>query len=94
MKGSLYLGRIWGIPIGLHFSWFIVFGLITLSLGTGYFPDINPETPPVANLVLALVTSLLFFGSVLAHELGHSFIALREKIAVGGITLFIFGGVA
>ena len=94
MKGSLHLGRIWGIPIGLHFSWFIVFGLITLSLGTGYFPDINPETPPVANLVLALVTSLLFFGSVLAHELGHSFIALREKIAVGGITLFIFGGIA
>jgi Zn-dependent protease len=94
MKGSLYLGRIWGIPIGLHISWFLVFGLVTFSLGTSYFPNINPEAQGVTNLVLAVVTSLLLFGSVLAHELGHSFVALRERIPVRGITLFIFGGIA
>jgi Zn-dependent protease len=94
MKASINLGRIWGIPIGLHYSWFLVFGLITLSLGTGYFSNINPNLPGPANLLLGLVTSLLFFGSVLAHELGHSFVALRERIPVRGITLFIFGGVA
>jgi Zn-dependent protease len=78
----------------LHISWFLVFALITLSLGTSYFPNINPEAPSILNLGLAVVTSLLLFGSVLAHELGHSFVALRERLPVRGITLFIFGGVA
>jgi len=94
MEANVKLGKIWGIPIGLHVSWFLIFGLLSWSLASGYFPETYPNLTRSTYLVLALVTSGLFFGSVLAHELGHSFIALREKIPVNGITLFIFGGVA
>lgn len=94
MAASIHLGKIWGIPIGLHFSWFFVFGLLVWSLSGGYFPNEYPQLSSAAHVALAVVTSLLFFGSVLAHELGHSFLALRNKIPVNSITLFIFGGVA
>lgn len=94
MGSSLKIGKIWGIPVGLHASWFILFGLLTWSLATGYFPREYTELSTFANVLLGSLTTVLFFGSVLAHELGHSFIALRDKIAVKGITLFIFGGVA
>jgi Zn-dependent protease len=94
MKASITLGQIWGIPIGINISWFLVFGLITISLSTGYFPTTYPQLSNTSTLVLGFLTSLLFFGSVLAHELGHSFVALREKLPVKGITLFIFGGIA
>jgi len=63
-------------------------------LAAGYFPAEEPSLPATVYWVLAVVTSLLFFGSVLIHELGHSIIALRNQIPVHGITLFIFGGVA
>lgn len=94
MEASLKLGRVWGIPIGLHASWFLIFILLAWSLATGYFPQEYPELSSLTHITLALITSFLFFGSVLAHELGHSFVALRNKIPVNGITLFIFGGVA
>jgi Zn-dependent protease/predicted transcriptional regulator len=94
MEANLKLGRIWGIPIGLHLSWFLIFILITWSLSTGYFPQEYPQLSEPVHILLGVVTSLLFFGSVLGHELGHAFIALRNKIPVNGITLFIFGGVA
>jgi Zn-dependent protease len=94
MQASVKLGKIFGIPIGLHLSWFLIFALITYSLGTGYFAQQYPQLGGNINLVLALVTSLLFFASVVLHELGHSVIALRNHIPVKSITLFIFGGVA
>jgi len=94
MEARVELGRIWGIPIGLHPSWFLIFGLLTWSLAMGYFPEESPALSPAAHLLLGGLTSLLFFGSVLAHELGHSLIALRNSIPVRRITLFIFGGVA
>lgn len=94
MEASIKLGRLWGIPIGLHASWFVVFGLVTWSLASGYFPTEYPNLSPLEHWLLGAVTSLLFFGSVLAHELGHAFLALREQIPVRGITLFVFGGVA
>jgi len=94
MNANIKLGRIWGIPIGLHTSWFLVFGLITFTLTRGYFAQEYPDLSTIAHLGLALATSLLFFSSVLLHELGHSIIALRNRIPVKGITLFIFGGVA
>jgi Zn-dependent protease len=94
MHASIKLGKIFGIPIGLHLSWFLIFALITYSLGTGYFAQQNPQLSSNFNLILALVTSLLFFTSVVLHELGHSVIALRNHIPVKGITLFVFGGVA
>lgn len=94
MDASIKLGRIWNIPIGLHPSWFIIFALLTWSLATGYFPREFGGLSTAAHILLGLVTTLLFFASVLAHELGHSFIALRNRIPVTRITLFIFGGVA
>jgi Zn-dependent protease len=94
MKANVKLGKIWGIPIGLNVSWFLIFALVTISLSTGYFPSTYPELAGASALTLGLLTSLLFFGSVLAHELGHAFVALRDKLPVKSITLFIFGGLA
>ena len=94
MNASVKLGRIWGIPIGLHWSLLLVFALLTSSLAAGYFPDQYPGLSEPATWLLAVVTSVLFFGSILLHELGHAWVALRNKIPVEGITLFIFGGVA
>ena len=94
MESSIKLGRLWGIPIGLHWSWFLIFGLVTWSLAVGYFPVEYPELPSPAYWLLGALTSVLFFGSVLLHELGHTWVALRERLKVRGITLFLFGGVA
>jgi Zn-dependent protease len=94
MSASIKLGNIWGIPIGLHISWFLIFALLIWSLSTGYFPGEYPRLSSIVYLLMAVATSPLFFASVLAHELGHSFFALRNQIPVKSITLFIFGGVA
>jgi len=94
MQGSLTIGRVWGIRIGLHFSWFLVFGLISWSLAGGYFPEQYPGWTAATYVLVGAVTSLLFFGSVLVHELGHSWVALRNAIPIRSITLFIFGGIA
>jgi Zn-dependent protease/CBS domain-containing protein len=94
MESSIKLGKIWGIPVGLHLSWFIIFVLITWSLALGLFPDEYPQLGLAAYWILGAITSILFFSSVLFHELGHSIVALRNKIPVHSITLFIFGGVA
>jgi len=94
MEAKINLGQIWGIPIGLHLSWFLVFGLVTSSLAVGYFPVEYPELTPIAYWFLGSITSILFFGSVLLHELGHSILAIRNEIPVHSITLFVFGGVA
>jgi Zn-dependent protease len=94
MNANIKLGNILGIPVGLHFSWFLVFALVIFSLSTGYFPQEYPMLSSGLHVFLAAITTLGFFGSVLLHELGHSVIALRNNIPVKGITLFIFGGVA
>lgn len=94
MEASVKLGRIAGIQVGLHLSWFLIFGLVTWSLAVGYFPMEYPSLPTAAAWGLGAITSLLFFGSVLAHEVSHSLVAVRNEIPVRGITLFIFGGVA
>ncbi len=94
MGKSIRLFRIGGIPIGLHPSWFIIFFFLTFSLANGYFATRAAELPSVAIWVLGLATSILFFASVLAHELGHAFVALRNKIPVKSISLFFLGGLA
>jgi len=94
MKGSLSLGRILGIPVRLHASWFLIAALITWSLAAGYFPQTNPGWTSATYLIVGAATALIFFASVLLHELGHSVLALREGVPVKSITLFIFGGVA
>ena len=94
MRSTFHLGRVFGIEIGLHYTWLIVFALITWSLAGGYFPALYSQWPSQLYWLLGLVTSLLFFASVLLHELGHSLVSVRLGLPVQGITLFIFGGVA
>ncbi|CAG0947767.1 Putative zinc metalloprotease Rip3 [Anaerolineae bacterium] len=91
---SIPLGRILGIPLGLDYSWFLIFALVTWSLAGSYFPGQYPGWGTGLYWAIGLATSLLFFASVVLHELGHSVIALRNGIPVRSITLFIFGGVA
>jgi len=92
--GSLRIARVFGIPVFVHFSWLLVFALIAWTLATGYFPDEYPELGVVAYWVRGVAASLLFFVSILVHELGHALVAVRSGILIESITLFIFGGVA
>src|ERR1700680_2603069 len=90
---GIQIGRIYGIPIFLHPSWFFVFGLIAYSFVSKY-EALNLSIPTSQLWGLGLVTSVLFFGSLVFHEMAHSVIAKHYKIPVVSITLFIFGGVA
>ncbi len=87
------IGTIGGIAIKVDHSWFIIFALVVFLLATG-FPKMAPGYTPIAYWLTAIVTSLLFFGSVLGHELTHAFVARRSNIPIHSITLFLFGGVA
>lgn len=93
---SIRVGRVFGIPIEVNASWLVIFALVTLSLATTYYPSVPEAEGSSAALftVLGAVTSLLFFISVLAHELSHSLVARAEGGGVHKITLFLFGGVA
>jgi Zn-dependent protease/predicted transcriptional regulator len=91
---SFRVARVLGIPIFVHVSWLLIFGLIAWTLATGYFPQHYPNLPLRSYWARGLVASLLFFGSILLHELGHSVVAMRHGIPIRSITLFIFGGVA
>jgi Zn-dependent protease/predicted transcriptional regulator len=91
---SWQIGRALGIPIRVHASWFLVFLLVTWTLATGYLPDGLPGFSPARYWAMGGVAALLLFLSVLLHELGHSYVALRYRIPIERITLFIFGGVA
>ncbi|HET6845841.1 MAG TPA: site-2 protease family protein [Anaerolineales bacterium] len=88
------IGRVFGIPIHVHVSWLFVFFFVTWSLATGYLPDMLPGLSEPRYWGMGGVAALLLFASVLLHELGHSLVALRYRIPIGQITLFIFGGVA
>ena len=88
------IGKVLGIPIRVHASWLLVFTFVTWSLATGYLPDMLPGLSQARYWAMGGVSALLLFGSVLLHELGHSYVALRYRIPIGQITLFIFGGVA
>ncbi len=87
------IGRVMGIPIYVSWTWFFIFVLITVTLATQFSTE-HPSWTPAQHWTVGVVTSLLFFGSVLFHELGHSTVALRYKMRVVSITLFIFGGMA
>jgi Zn-dependent protease/predicted transcriptional regulator len=94
-RNSIYLFKVFGIPIRVHVSWLIIFALVTLSLVTDYFPRVRHYQWPTATYwVVGIVTSLLFFLSVLLHELAHSVVARRRGMKVRDIVLFIFGGVS
>ena len=94
MRKTLTYAHVSGIPLKVHINWFLIMGLVTWSLSSGYFPFRYPEWHPSVYWLIGSTASLLFFASVLVHELGHAMIAIREGVGVNSITLFIFGGVA
>ena len=71
LEGSWQVAKIAGIPIRVHFSWFIVFGLITWALATQYFPQVAPELPQTTNYLRGALAAFLLFISVTIHELSH-----------------------
>lgn len=94
MRDSLRLGSIRGITIGLHWSILIVAALFTLTLSGAILPAVAPGYAGGAYTLMALATAVVFFASIVAHELGHAIVAQRNGIGVSGITLFALGGVA
>jgi Zn-dependent protease/predicted transcriptional regulator len=92
MNGNIKVGNLFGIPFYVNPSWFLVLILITFSYGQelASLPQLNG----IAALFLGFLTAILLFASVLAHELGHSFVAKAQGIEVKSITLFLFGGLA
>jgi Zn-dependent protease/predicted transcriptional regulator len=94
LRGGIPIGKAFGISLRLHYSWFFIFALVTWALAAGYFPSTYPTWSLSARIAAGLITSVLFFGSVLVHELMHSIVAQRQGIPVQSITLFIFGGVS
>jgi len=93
MRSQINLGRVFGIRIGLHYSWFIIAFLIVFSL-SAQFHTSNPEWGDSVILALAGATATLFFVSLLLHELAHSVVAKSRGLPVREITLFALGGVS
>jgi Zn-dependent protease/CBS domain-containing protein len=94
VTSSIPLGRILGIRIGIHWSWLVVFALIAWTLASGIFPSTNPGLSHASYVWMAIVAAILFFVSLLLHELGHAVQARRDGMEIDGITLWLFGGVA
>jgi Zn-dependent protease/CBS domain-containing protein len=93
MRNGLHIGRLFGINIYVDWSWLLIFLLVTWNLAT-QFVQVHPTWRPELFWGLAIVAALLFFASVLAHELAHSIVAQAQGIPVRNITLFLFGGVS
>ena len=91
---TLGLGAVSGIPVGLHYSWFLLLGLVTWSLATQFYPSLYWGWTGAQYWATALAAALLLFASVLAHEFAHSLVARRRGIGVHGITLFLLGGIS
>jgi Zn-dependent protease len=94
MDSSVRLGRLAGIEVGLHWSLAIVFVLIVWTLAGQVFPVVVPDQPQSDYWLVSVVAAMLFYVSLLSHEMGHALIARRLGVKVEGITLWIFGGVA
>lgn len=92
-KSVWVLGHFRGIRLEIHVSWLIIFALVMVSMTTGLQQQ-YPDWTTADAAITAFVTVLVFFASILAHELGHSLVAIRRGVPVTAITLFIFGGMA
>lgn len=94
MPGSFRVARVLGIDIRIHISWVLIFLLVLLSLADQVFPASYPQWSQQKTFIVSAVAALLFFASVLLHELAHAIVARRFKMSVSSITLFLLGGVA
>ncbi|MGZ4257133.1 MAG: site-2 protease family protein, partial [Gaiellaceae bacterium] len=89
MHPTFSLGRVAGVEIGVNWSWAFVFALIVWSLDSAVFPNQNPGLSHGEYLAMALIAALLFFVSLLLHELGHAVQARRDGVEIEGITLWL-----
>ena len=94
LASTLSLGRIAGVEVGLNWTWILIFGLIVWSLAGVQFPAAAPGRSWPIYAAMGVVAAVVFFASLLAHELGHALQARREGIRTEGITLWLLGGVA
>ena len=94
MPGSFRIARLFGIELRIHISWVVIFGLVFFSLWNDVFPSQYPFWSDQKTLLVSVITALLFFSSIVAHELSHSLVARRFNMRVSSITLFLLGGVA
>lgn len=93
-RRGISLGRVLGIPIELDYSWFLIFALVAWTLASGYFPSEFKNWPIAEYWLVGIATTIVFFLSVVLHELGHSIVARHYGIPVSSIKLFVFGGVS
>jgi Zn-dependent protease len=93
-SGNITLLHIRGIRIGVDYSWFLILFLIIFWLSGGYREALNASDEAIGPYVMAVASALLFFASILLHELGHAYVAIRNGIGIKGITLWMFGGIA
>ena len=93
MGSSFKIGKIAGVEIGVHWSWLIIFVLITWSFASGILEEFFPQWSETRRWIVGVIVAGIFFASILAHELSHSLVAKAKGFEVKGITLFVFGGV-
>jgi len=93
-RGSIRIGRLAGIPIGVQPLWVVIVALITWSLGAAYYPSQVSGIAPALSYGLGLLSALLLFASILLHELGHAVIARRCGVEIEEIDLWLLGGVS
>jgi Zn-dependent protease/predicted transcriptional regulator len=91
---SVKLGRIMGIPVRIHYTMWFVFILIAWSLAYGYMPSQYPGLGVATYWAIGIASAAILFGSVLIHELSHSYVSKKNGLPIGRITLFFFGGVS
>jgi Zn-dependent protease len=94
VRGAVTLFHLRGIRIGLDYSWFLVLLLVIIWLSDFYRGILDAQSDAFEPYLLAVISAVLFFGSILLHELGHALVAVRNGIAITDITLWLFGGVA
>jgi len=94
MQSSFKLGRIFGVEVGVHWSWVFIFGIVTWSFAEGVLVQFYPEWSVPHRWIGGAFIAAVFFGSVLAHEMSHAIVSNRNGLPVKSITLFVFGGVA
>jgi Zn-dependent protease/predicted transcriptional regulator len=94
LKTSFTLFKVFGIPVEVNVSWFIIFALVSWSLVTLYFPTNYPDMTEAEYWVMGVAAALMLFASVVLHELSHSYVAKMHGVPIRRITLFLFGGVS